>query len=508
MGYAAIIGGMFIKFGTGTPARTKDKKMKQMPTAGFKCDVNHKPANLPHFWEHTVGSGHATMALRADWQKQLTRCNRELGFRHVRFHGLLSDDMGTLVNEKNSLVYSFFNADQVCDFLLSIGMRPFIELSFMPTALASGSDTVFHYKGNVTAPKDYHDWEIFIKKLVKHWVQRYGVSEVSQWFFEVWNEPNLSAFWKKTQADYFEFYRHTANAIKKVNRNLKVGGPATADNAWITAFIDYCDKNKVPADFISTHHYPTDAFGQPGDDTITQLSKSKRSVLQKEAKKVKKQAQGKPVYYTEWCTSSNPFDELHDMPYAACFIIKTVIEANGIVEGYSYWTFSDIFEENYFSSVPFHGGFGLLTIYGIPKPAYRAYQLLHRLGSELLKVTGKHETVDAWIVRKKDTINILITNWALPRHPIKTEIVKVQIDNIKKIKASFIERIDEDHANAKKIWINMGSPGSLSPGEVSALEVASALIKEPFETRRVKGSALMKVTVPPQGVAFITIELE
>jgi xylan 1,4-beta-xylosidase len=224
------------------------KKKVAMSHADFKCNVNHASVSLHHFWEHTVGSSHATMALRADWQKQLTRCNRELGFRHVRFHGLLSDDMGTLMNEENALVYSFFNADQICDFLLSIGMRPFMELSFMPNALASGSDTVFHYKGNVTAPSDYDDWETLIKKLVGHWVQRYGIAEVSQWFFEVWNEPNLDAFWKKTQADYFKLYHYTANAIKNVHKNLKVGGPATADNAWITAFMDYSDKNEVPND--------------------------------------------------------------------------------------------------------------------------------------------------------------------------------------------------------------------------------------------------------------------
>jgi xylan 1,4-beta-xylosidase len=479
-----------------------------MSPANFKCNVNQASVSLPHFWEHTVGSSHATMALRADWQKQLTRCNRELGFLHVRFHGILSDDMGTLVNEENALVYSFFNADQVCDFLLSIGMRPFMELSFMPNTLASGSDTVFHYRGNITAPKDYDAWEKFIQKLVEHWVQRYGVTEVSKWFFEVWNEPNLDAFWKKTQADYFKLYKHTANAIKNVHKNLKVGGPATADNAWIKDFVDYCDKNEIPADFISTHHYPTDAFGKPGDDTITQLSKSKRSVLQKEARKVKNQAKGKPVYYTEWSTSSNPFDELHDMPYAACFIIKTVIEANGIVEGYSYWTFSDIFEENYFSSIPFHGGFGLMNIYGIPKPAYRAYQLLHWLGNDLLKVTGKHDTVDVWMVRKKNIINIMMTNWALPRHPIKTELVKVQLDNIKKVKASFIERIDDDHANARKKWTDMGSSGSLTANDVSALELASSLVMEPFPIRQEKGSVFVELMMPPQGVACITIELE
>jgi xylan 1,4-beta-xylosidase len=474
----------------------------------FRCNVLNHPVALEHFWEHTVGSCHATLALRADWQKQLTRCKKELGFRHVRFHGLLSDDMGTLVDENDKFVYSFFNADQICDFLLSIGMRPFMELSFMPTILSLGSDIVFHYKGNVNPPKNYDDWQTLINKLVTHWSERYGLTEVSQWFFEVWNEPNLNAFWKGTQEDYFKLYTHTTNAIKNVNPNLKVGGPATADNEWISEFMDYCEKNNVPIDFISTHHYPTDSFGKPGDDTITQLSESKRSILREEAIKVKSQAGGLPVYYTEWSTSSNPFDKLHDMPYAAAFIIKTVIEASGIVEGYSYWTFTDIFEENYFASKPFHGGFGLMNIYGIPKPAYRAFELLHKLGNIQLTVDGQHNTVNVWVVRKQNEINILITNWVLPRHLIKTEIVRVQLDNIKEIKTSYIEKIDDDHANARQAWLQMGSPDSLSPHQVSQLEVASTLVKELFEIEHTNGSVLAEVTIPPMGIAFITLNLK
>ena len=111
-------------------------------TARFSCDLAGTTSPLPHVWEHTIGSGHATLALRADYQQQLARCRRELGVQHVRFHGLLSDDMGTLVDEQDALVYSFFNADQIFDFLRSIGMRPFVELSFMPTTLASGGDEV------------------------------------------------------------------------------------------------------------------------------------------------------------------------------------------------------------------------------------------------------------------------------------------------------------------------------------------------------------------------------
>jgi xylan 1,4-beta-xylosidase len=474
--------------------------------AGFKCDMNQLPIPLAHSWEHTVGSGHATLALRADWQKQLTRCSRELGFQHVRFHGILSDDMGTLVCEMEKFVYSFFNADQVMDFLLSIGVRPFVELSFMPTTLSSGNDIVFHYKGNVTPPKDYKNWEALIFKLVKHWTDRYGAAEVCQWYFEVWNEPNLDAFWKGSQEDYFRLYRHTAKAIKAVHNDIKVGGPATAKNEWISEFLNYCQEYDVPADFISTHHYPTDAFGKPGDDTISQLAQSRRSVLREEAAAVRSKAGDKPLYYTEWSTSSNPFDELHDTSYAAAFIVKTILEANGIVQGYSYWTFSDIFEENYFSSVPFHGGFGLLNIYGVPKPAFRAYEILHRLGDELMHTESKHETVDVWIAKKPGIVHIIITNWALPRHEIKSETVTAQLNNQKAIRSAYIERIDDDHANPLKTWRQAGSPDSLSPHAVHQLEISSQLVKEPLPVLLQDNAVFIQVVMPPQSVACITLE--
>ena len=175
----------------------------------FSCDLAGAASALPHFWEHTVGSGHAPLALRADWQAQMRRAHDELGFRHVRFHGLLSDDMGTLIGEGSTLFYSFFNADRIFDFLLSIGMKPFVELSFMPEILASGDKTVFHYRANVTPPRDYAQWAALIRKLVAHWAERYGLAELRQWLFEVWNEPNLEAFGSGRQDEYFQLYRYT-----------------------------------------------------------------------------------------------------------------------------------------------------------------------------------------------------------------------------------------------------------------------------------------------------------
>ncbi len=472
-------------------------------SARFSFDCRGASAPLPHFWEHTVGSDHAWMALRADWREQLDRAHRELGFRHVRFHGLLDDDMGTLICEDERLLYSFFNADSIMDYLLSIGMRPFVELSFMPTTLASGGATVFKYRGNVTPPKDVGQWCTLIARLVGHWIERYGVREVRNWFFEVWNEPNLEQFWTGTQQDYFELYRRTAATIKGIDARLRVGGPATAANAWIRDFIEYCRGANAPLDFISTHHYPTDAFGAPGDDTVTQLSKSRRSVLREEAQAVRQQAGQLPVYYTEWNSSSNPRDPLHDEPFAAAFAVKTVLEAVGLVQGYSWWTFSDIFEENFFPAEPFQGGFGLLNVEGIAKPVYRAFELLHGLGNELLTRNGEHPTVDAWVIRGGEVATAVVTNFALPRHPVQNETVDVVLENFSGAARASMRRIDSRHANAVAAWHRMHRPQFPSAAQLARLTRESEMVAVPLPIRRTREGVSFSVAVPPQGIAAI-----
>jgi xylan 1,4-beta-xylosidase len=480
--------------------------MRQMKIE-FSCDLLGVPSPLEHFWEYCVGSDHAPVALRADWQQQLKRCHEELGFERVRFHGLLSDDLGTLVCERDELVYSFFNADQIFDFLVSTGMQPFVELSFMPTTLASGNKTVFHYKGNITPPRDYRQWATLIRKLVSHWVERYGIKEVRKWNFEVWNEPNLKAFWTGTQRDYFRLYRYTAEAIKEIDSSLKVGGPATAMNEWIKEFRGFCQRNKVPLDYISTHHYPTDAFGDPGDDTETQLSKSNRGALRQEAQDARRRTGEVPLYYTEWNSSSNPFDDLHDQPYAAAFVVKSVMDVAGVVDAYSFWTFSDIFEENYFPSIPFHGGFGLLTLHGIAKPTYRAFELLHKLGNELLLVDGLHETVNCWLVSAEKNATMLLTNHALPGHSIETEQVIIRLLSAQKPRAAFISRIDEHHANPRRVWEEMGSPTYPSASELDVLSETSRVIPEKQSFNWTDKVITFEVDLPPNAVAAIEVEV-
>ena len=472
----------------------------------FSSDLAQTSTPFEHVWEHTVGSDHAPIALRADWQTQLRQCRRELGFRHVRFHGLLSDDMGTLICHREELLYSFFNIDQIIDFLLSIGIRPFVELGFMPETLASGTHTVFRYRGNVTPPRDYGQWASLIATLVRHMVDRYGIGEVRQWYFEVWNEPNLTHFWTGTQEDYFRLYRHTVDAIKGVDASLRVGGPATAQSAWIPEFLEFCDTHGLPADFVSTHYYPTDAFGEVGADTRTQLANAPRDVMRERASEARRDARERPLFYTEWNVSSNPRDLLHDQPFAAAYVTRILMNLADLVQGYSFWTFTDIFAENYFPSVPFHGGFGLLNLHGIPKPVYRAFELLHHLGTDRLSVSGAHPTVDVWVVRDGHRVTILMTNHAQPRQPISTELVHLELTGGSAPHAVHLERIDDSHANAHGRWIEMGAPTYLSAAEVEQLTGASRLIKEPIAWRYDGQAIHLDVSLPPHGVAAITLE--
>ena len=218
-------------------------------------------------------------------------------------------------------------------------------------------------------------------------------------------------------------------------------------------------------------------------------------------------ARGRPVYFTEWNISSNPRDHYHDEPFAAAYAAKIVLETDTFVEGYSFWTFTDIFEENYFPSNPFHGGFGLLNLYGVPKPVYRAFQLLHRLGRERLPVFGTHKTVDAWVVRKGRSITVLVTNHAQPRHDIVTQLVEVHLTDAPPPLTAYIKRIDEDHANACRRWREMGEPEYPSRAQVEQLEAASRLVKEPlgfsYENRTVR----FDIDLPPDAVAAVTLEL-
>ena len=472
---------------------------------------------FPHYWEMCVGSCHAYTALREDYRQQLRRAHEELGFRYVRFHGLLDDDMCVLTMKKDhmgnelGLVYNFINIDNICDFLLSIGMKPFLELGFMPSAIASGDRTVFHYKGNITPPKDYHAWAELIEKMTAHLVDRYGLEEVSQWFFEVWNEPNLFFFFDGTKEEYFKLYEYAAKAIKKVHPDLKVGGPATSCNSWIKDTVEFCEKNQVPLDFVSTHHYPTDdPLWKSGMDIMdffqsgaAGMGTYERGVLKKMVIRAKEEAGNYPLYYTEWNTSAMTNDDKHDECFASAMIAKILADNDGLVEGYSYWTFTDIFEEG--SQLPgaFHGGFGLQTYAGVAKPAYRLFELFHGLGEKRFQVesdAAAESTVEMLACNAKNGYRLILFNHNIPGESINNEDIQIDVADLISGKEVTVYRIDEEHANPRALWVSMGSPEYLKPEQVEALHEASMLKAETIPC-----DGIIRITVPAHGVAVIDL---
>jgi xylan 1,4-beta-xylosidase len=474
----------------------------------FRCTLDGATVPLPHVWERIVGSGHAALALRADYQAQLRRAHQELGFQQIRFHGLLSDDMGTLFQNGKERIHSFFNVHRIWDALLDAGMRPFVELSFMPSAIASGRATVFRNRNNVNPPARWSDWRELVSRLAASALARYGEPEVEQWFFEVWNEPNLRSFWHGTRAQYFRLYREAARALKAIVPGVRVGGPATAQNAWITAFLDDCERTGTPVDFVSTHHYPTDRVMHVAGGTQARLAAMQRDILREEAQDTRRLARDKALFYTEWNTSSDGRDPTHDDPYAAAFIIRTVLQANGLVDAYSFWTFSDIFEEQQPPSQTFHGGFGLMTRDGIAKPAYRAFELLHRLGTELvIPMDGMHANVAAWVVRGGRRVTVIVINSAPPQHDVVAARAVVHLTTAATVDAASIERIDDNHANAKGRWLEMGAPEYPRHAEIDELHSASALRAEPYDVVRDDAGIHVPVDLPPNSVVAVTLDI-
>lgn len=387
------------------------------PAREISADYGRVKGKLDPFFRMCVGAGRAAEGLRADWQRDLALVHRECGFEYIRFHGLFQDELGVYREDRDGKpIYNFQYVDAVYDAVLATGMRPFVEFGFMPKALASGEKTIFWWNGNVTPPRDYAKWEALVRALVEHWTARYGRDEVSRWLFEVWNEPNLKdLFWTGDQAEYFKLYAATARAIKSVSPGYRVGGPATAAHAWVPETISFARQSGAPLDFVSTHEYGVDGLGLDVDgNSLTRLDPSPDAIVgsvrlvrgQIEASPMK----GLPLHYTEWSTSYTPRDPVHDSYISAPYILSKLRGSSGLVQSMSYWTFTDIFEENGPVPSPFHGGFGLVNFQGLRKPAFYAYQFLNRLGDDELVSSDPA----SWVCRGRDGVQVLFWNYTPP----------------------------------------------------------------------------------------------
>lgn len=352
-------------------------------------DRDSPPLRRP--WKNGIAVGRAYDLLRADLREHLAWLQREIGFRSCRCHGLFHDDMAVVRRRRDGvLVYQWHLVDQVYDHLLRLGLRPLVELNPMPAALASGSQTMFHYAMNVSPPRRWEDWSDLVGAFARHCLERYGPAEVRQWRFEVWNEPNLPAFWAGTKEEYFQLYAHAARALKQVDPALLVGGPATSKAHWLRDLVDHCQTGGIPLDFLSTHLYPQDEFVCFPDRASSPHPPGAffcATVRAAAAEVASSPRPDLPLLWTEWnsqqATSAADVtwgeNRYVDSLEAASFVVRHMVELDDAAESLVWWVASDLFEESPQPLAPFSRTYGLLTVHGLPKASANAFRLLERL---------------------------------------------------------------------------------------------------------------------------------
>src|ERR1700751_4233281 len=441
-----------------------------------RIDLSAPATPFPHFWEQMFGSGRANLTLRESYRDDLRAVKQVADFRYIRFHAILHDENGVYnEDEHGNPVYNFAFVDQIYDGLLKNGVRPFVEISFMPKKLAFNPDALhpFWYKQNVSPPKSMERWDNLIRAFAQNLVDRYGIDEVATWYFEVWNEPNID-FWGgiPRQKSYFELYDHTARDLKNVSPRLRVGGPATAAASWVTGFLKHASEHQVPVDFVSTHGYADDTvenlFGTnediPMDDRMGRAVAKVRAEIKSSANP------NLPLFWTEWNVQG--MNESRDTIFVGPALANTIRECDGLVDMLSFWTFSDVFEEGGPIPKPFIGEFGLRAKGGINKPSYYSFGLLHQLGSQRIANGSKNV-----IATKTPDGDIALIAWNLvdPDQHGTTHTMELSFHDVPPSARVTLQGVDSDHGNVLKQYAAMGKPIYPTSDQVAQLNRETAL---------------------------------
>jgi len=513
-------------------------------------NVNSKGEKFDHFWSECVGAGRANEGLRAGWLEQLKQVQKNCGFEYVRFHGLFHEDMFPVLEQNGKTIYNWQYIDDLFDRMLELKVRPFVELAFFPASIAAtNSKTQFWWKANITPDNaKFGQWHDLVQAFTQHCVDRYGIDEVLTWYFEVWNEPNLTrGFWDGKKSQYFELYKQSAIAVKSVDKRLRIGGPATSnfvpdtrfdgevqndkvseeafttDNinslkwhgVWIEAFLEYCKKENLPVDFVSCHPYPTDYALDPKSGKgrgLTRYAQSTKLDLEWLKKEVANSAfPNAEMHLTEWSTSPSSRDAMHDFLPPATFIVKTNLDCIGMVNSLSYWTFTDIFEEKGGASSIFHGGFGMINFQGLVKPSYHAYRMLHQLGDEKL-----YKNDYLFVSRKSADGKIVALAYNYPEEymsAVPAGTKKLENGSSKALDFSLsglkpgaifkIEILDKDHGNIYNYWDAMGKPEPPTREQIKVMKDVANSLKTEIIVADDKGNLSYKHTITPWSLVLI-----
>lgn len=459
-----------------------------------------------------VGTGRMGLAMQREYMDQLKVVQDICHFKHIRGHGLFCEDMSIYQPYKDAAgveheAYCFTYLDRVMDDYKANGIKPFIELGFMPGQMASGTQTIFYWKGNTTPPADERKWVNLVKATLQHLVDRYGAEEVVTWPIEVWNEPNLPGFWENAdRPKYLRLYEITAPAVKEVLPGLRVGGPAVCGGPssfdWIRDFLTFCRDKKLPVDFLTRHAY----MGNTPEHKGRYLYHEMRTVadVYDEMKTTREIIDSFPDYagmemhITEFNTSYNPFCPIHDTNLNAAYVAGLLGCLGDLAASYSYWTFGDVFEEQGVPAKPFHGGFGMLANQLIPKPTLWTFDFFNNLTGEPVYRD------DSCVILKHADGSFEGVIWNLCRE--SREKMTVNINLPAEGRYTLLTRtVDEVCCNPLKVWHEMGEPGSLTERQLAFLRESAhpANGSEVLEAK--DGEAAFSMTLGENAVEHFTL---
>jgi xylan 1,4-beta-xylosidase len=459
---------------------------------------------FPHYWEQMFGSGRAILSLREDYRRDLREVRAATDFKYVRFHAIFHDEVGVYDEDaQGKPIYNWSYVDHIYDGLLENGIKPYVELSFMPKKMASKLDYhAFWYKQVVAPPSDYNKWGALVQAFTQHLVDRYGIDEVATWYFEVWNEPNID-FWtgRPAQSTYFDLYDHAARAVKAVSPRLRVGGPATAQAAWVDAMIAHATEKNVPLDFVSTHVYGNDTaqdvFGHP--EKLPPHGMVCAAVAHVHDQIKHSARPDMPLIWSEFNATYMNQQEITDSTYMGPWMANTIRECDGMTTMMSYWSFSDVFEEQGVVKTPFYGGYGLMAEDDIPKPALTAFSILHQLGTTRLM----NPSTDALVTKRPDgSLVIALWNLVEPGVTAPPKEFRLDLKGLGSTGLAQISRADDEHGDTLDAWKAMGSPADPTKQQIMQLRKVGAPVDP--ESLAIQGGKL-QVDVPPQGLAVIVV---
>ncbi len=459
--------------------------------------INLDPAKESGAYKHNfnkvIGSGHLGLALYERTLKHLEMAHRDLGVQYLRCHGLLSGspDLCSWANQSSAglnpelgfdtdqlagegdIMANYAFIDLIIDRLLDIGIKPFVEIGFMPRILASTRQTLMRWDAYTSPPRDYKLWSGLIDGLMRHWVKRYGRKELKEWYYEVWNEPNLEGFWHSTMDEYHKLYARTAEAVKAVDPDFRVGGPSTAGRAksYINEFLSFCKENNVPVDFVTSHSYSANTASRKGEFSYHQVAET--SFLSSRFQQMRDEIDdspipGLPLHITEYNSTTSTHEIIHDLPFNAAYLARTLSEAQA-PDSLSYWAVSDIFVEETIPRAEFHGGFGMINIHDIPKPTYHMFHFFSQLGEVLLDRTPNS------LFTRRDDGHVVGVLWNPNDRSRDTQRMsyRLELPAGSKGYAARTLLVDEMNANPYRAWELMGRERNPSREQVEKLREAS-----------------------------------